>query len=172
MRVAMRLQITLGDILHLGFQHDRGSTAGRVAESPPKLILVMDPDRDAREICRLALESEGYRVATAENSADCLRLARSQAPDLIVTELFSPGMDGYGMMRALGRGPGTSGIPVVALTTCSLPSYRLRALREGFSGYLGKPVEPRRLIRAIAPLLKSADPGQPEPGRPLARTGS
>lgn len=171
MRLAMKLHISVGDILHLGFSDIRGMAMPRTERRSAKLILIMDPDRDAREICRLALESAGYRVATAESSAQCVRFARALGPDLVVTELFSPGMDGFDLAGALGNWPSTSAIPIVALTTCSIRSYEERALGEGFSGYLKKPLEPRNLIRVIARLLEPASASPAQCAR-LACTGS
>lgn len=116
-------------------------------------IVVMDPDADARNIARLALESAGYRVVLAEDGAECIAMSKRVRPDLIIAEIFSPYLDGFEVLSALRSEPDTAGIPVVALTTWSPESDDAQASSEGFVEFITKPVEPRRLIDMIRTVL-------------------
>lgn len=120
-------------------------------------ILLAEPDEDTRGIYRMALEHAGYRVIPAADGRECVELARRWKPDLVLTELFNPRLDGYGIRDALRADPRTARIPVVAVTTCHLPSARQKAAVLGFAGYWLKPVEPRALLREVRLILGSAE---------------
>jgi CheY-like chemotaxis protein len=79
-----------------------------------KDILVIDDDATARDIVRALLEPMGYRVTTAADGREGLRLFRGHPYDLVVLDLFMPGMDGLDALEAID--PEASGVPVVAIS--------------------------------------------------------
>lgn len=122
-------------------------------------VLLAEPDEDTRGIYQMALEHAGYRVIPARDGREAVELARRWRPDLVLTELFNPRLDGYGVRSALRADPRTARIPVVAVTTCDLPRARQKAAALGLAGYWPKPIEPRALVRAVRQILGSAEAG-------------
>jgi CheY-like chemotaxis protein len=84
------------------------------AEEP--LILVADDDEDMLELARLQLEEGGFRIATADDGEEALRVARERLPDLCVLDVVMPGLRGHEVLRELRDDEATAGIPVMLLT--------------------------------------------------------
>jgi len=116
-------------------------------------ILVADDNTASRELIREVLEMSGYEVVEASDGADAVSRARENAPDLLLVDIQMPNLDGYGVLRELRADPGTSGLPVVALTAFAMQGDRERALDAGFDGYISKPVEIAALRREIKRFL-------------------
>ena len=79
-------------------------------------ILVIDDEQEIREQVTKVLEYEGYRTITADNGDDAVHLARQYMPDLIVSDILMPGLNGYGVLEALRRDRLTATIPFIFLT--------------------------------------------------------
>jgi CheY-like chemotaxis protein len=119
---------------------------------------VVDDDRDARELIGRILTDCHARVTTAASAGEALRLLRAAPPDLLISDLGMPEVDGFELLarvRALGRDHGGH-VPAVALTAFARSEDRLRALEAGFSAHISKPVEPSELIAAVASLVGPA----------------
>jgi CheY-like chemotaxis protein len=135
--------------------HDsESSQRARVAPT----ILLADDVGDAREMYREALEHSGFRVVVAEDGAELVRLARETPPDLVVTDLAMPAMDGVQAARTL-RGDGvTAALPIIALTALD-PQDLVQEVRDLFDAYLVKPCLPEELetvVRTfVAPLARA-----------------
>ena len=127
---------------------------------PPSIaglrVLVVDDDRDARELIAELLAMRGAVVTEAENAEDALRLVVDLRPEVIVSDIGMPGVDGYMFLRRLRELPADRGgqTPAIALTAYSAASDRSRALLSGFQRHLAKPVEPAVLMRELASLRK------------------
>jgi CheY-like chemotaxis protein len=80
-------------------------------------ILVVDDSETVLSFLRTILENEQYEVATATNGNDGLAQAHQSLPDLVVTDSIMPGLDGFGLLRALRSDPATEGVPVIMLTS-------------------------------------------------------
>jgi two-component system, OmpR family, phosphate regulon response regulator PhoB len=80
------------------------------------LILVADDEADMRDLLRLRMEDEGYRVESARDGEEALRIARELRPDLCVFDVVMPGLRGHEVLRALRDLPETRAIPVVLVT--------------------------------------------------------
>jgi CheY-like chemotaxis protein len=91
---------------------------------PRRLALVIEDSDDTRELYALALQFDGYVVAQARDGRDGLQQARELAPDVIITDLAMPIMDGWEMTRRLRADPRTCHIPIIA---CSAHDARHRA---------------------------------------------
>src|ERR687891_3017939 len=90
---------------------------------PRRLALVIEDSDDTRELYALALQLDGYIVAQARDGRDGLLQARDVMPDVIVTDLAMPNMDGWEMIRRLKADPRTRHIPIIA---CSAHDARRR----------------------------------------------
>ena len=122
-------------------------------ESRPHLLLVED---NADLVLFLKEELiERYRISTAPNGHDGLELARHHMPDLIITDVMMPEMDGMELCRLLKTSPETSHIPVVMLTARSSEDQQLAGLETGADDYLTKPVNLEILRTRVHNLLES-----------------
>jgi PAS domain S-box-containing protein len=120
------------------------------------LILVVDDDRDTRELYKLVFDAGEYRVEEAASVAEGLRAADRLRPDVIVTDWRLGDGDGFALCEALHRHGRTRHIPIVAATGVTLsPAAIERARRLGCEAVLIKPIELDRLIRATAAALQS-----------------
>jgi CheY-like chemotaxis protein len=108
-------------------------------------VLVIDDDPDARELMRRLLTREGYRVETAADGNDGLRLAKEVHPCAITLDVLMPTMDGWAVLTALKSDAGLAAIPVIMV---SITSDRTLAYALGATDYLTKPIERDRL-RAV-----------------------
>ena len=121
---------------------------------PQPLALVIEDSDDTRELYALALQLDGYIVAQARDGRDGLLQARDVMPDVIVTDLAMPNMDGWEMIRRLKADPRTRHIPIIA---CSAHDVRRRTDGSAPDVVLRKPfafdlllVEVRRLLQQRA----------------------
>lgn len=121
-------------------------------------ILVVEDNAANLELARYLLASAGYKILLATNGAEGLDVATREQPDLVISDLQMPVMDGYALIAALQRTPRCARIPVLALTAFSMPGDREQIMRAGFAGYLSKPIEPELFIGQIAAFL-GATPG-------------
>ncbi|HEY3352798.1 MAG TPA: response regulator [Polyangia bacterium] len=113
----------------------------------PALVLVVDDEDDIREVLRLALEAEGYRVETAAHGREALaRLAAGARPCLILLDLMMPVMDGFEFLAARARDPVAAAIPVLVVSAFA---DRAAAV-TGVAGILKKPVDLDVLLAQVA----------------------
>jgi CheY-like chemotaxis protein len=116
-------------------------------------VLVVDDEPDARDLIKRILSDCGATVTTAPNAHAALDAFRAAPPDVLVSDLGMPGMDGFELLarvRALAAG---AAVPAVALTAFARSEDRLRALEAGFSAHISKPVEPSQLIATVADMV-------------------
>src|SRR4029077_4933372 len=114
-------------------------------------VLVVDDDEDAREAVAGVLETCGAEVVAVGSAPAALALLRQARPDVIVSDIAMPGMDGHRLIRTirtLGAAQGGTP-PAAALTAYATPSDRTRALLAGFQVYLAKPFDPIALISRV-----------------------
>jgi CheY-like chemotaxis protein len=117
------------------------------------LILVVDDVIDNAVLISLDLQAEGYRVITASNGEEAVKVAGVTQPDIILMDLGMPGLDGLGATRKLRENERLREIPVIAITAFSTEGFRRAAYDAGFSGYLTKPLDFDRLHKLIHGLL-------------------
>jgi PAS domain S-box-containing protein len=118
-------------------------------------ILVIDDERDARELVQEVLEHGRAVVTLASNVAEALRSIQDRRPDVIVSDIGMPGEDGYAFIRKLRALPREAGgrIPAIALTAYARAEDRRKALGAGFQNHAAKPIEPQELVLVIANLV-------------------
>lgn len=121
----------------------------------PKKILIAEDSPTQAQRAKLILENEGYSVSVAENGALGLEAARSDPPDMIVTDIMMPEMDGYEFCSNIKNRPETSKIPVVMLTTKDEVQDIVKGLGVGADNFITKPYESGYLLSRIAVLFEN-----------------
>ena len=124
-----------------------------------KRVLVVDDDVKTVELVKLYLNRDGYRVMTAYDGTEALRLAREGRPDLIVLDLMLPGMDGLEVCRILRD---ESDVPIIMLTARTTDEDKLTGLGLGADDYVSKPFSPRELAARVRAVLRRL-PGERGP---------
>jgi DNA-binding response OmpR family regulator len=120
-------------------------------EMAGKRVLVVDDDVKTVELVKLYLNRDGYRVLTAYDGLEALRLARESHPDLIVLDLMLPGLDGLEVCRALRA---ESDVPIIMLTARTTDQDKLKGLDLGADDYVTKPFSPRELAARVRAVLR------------------
>nr|WP_233454891.1 hybrid sensor histidine kinase/response regulator transcription factor [Hymenobacter negativus] len=117
------------------------------------LVLIIEDNDEVREFIRTTLAPAGYRLLLATTGDAGLALARAEVPDLVVSDVMMPGLDGYQVCAQLKADVATSHIPVVLLTAKSGPDAKLEGLETGADSFLAKPFNPRELRAQVRNLL-------------------
>ncbi len=112
-------------------------------------VLIIDDQDIVLSAAEAALKKEGYNIHKAGNGAEGLKVALQVKPQLIVTDVVMPRMDGIEMFRALQANQGVSDIPVIALSAKAAPEEEYRLLEMGFFDFIAKPINPVRLAARV-----------------------
>jgi len=128
-----------------------GKTPEEIADPRPRRLLVVEDNRDAREMLRTVLEVQGHAVWEAGDGAGAVRLAVEHSPDVVILDLGLPDMDGFEAARRIRRRLGDS-VRLVALSGYGDDEARRRGREAGFDTHLVKPVAPEDLTRVIGSL--------------------
>ncbi len=126
----------------------------RVEDEQRETVLIVDDNPELRSFLTLRL-SAGYRVLQAGDGEQALGVARQELPDLIVSDVMMPSLDGLAMTRKLRRDPEIGYIPVLLLTARATTRDTVEGLQSGADDYLTKPFESSELVARIAGLLAS-----------------
>ena len=118
-----------------------------------KRLLIVDDEPNLLRAVAACLRGEGYEVDTARSGEEALVHIAQRLPDLIVSDIRMPRMDGYAFARQLRGNPRTDLIPIVFLTAKAESSERIAGIRSGVDAYLTKPFEPDELIAVIENIL-------------------
>ncbi|HRJ76171.1 MAG TPA: response regulator transcription factor, partial [Anaerolineales bacterium] len=110
-----------------------------------------DDESEILEICQDYLKASGYDVVTAKNGAQGLISARREKPDLIVTDLMMPEMDGIDLIRTIRK---ESNVPIIMLTARVEETDKLIGLEIGADDYITKPFSPRELVARVKVVLR------------------
>jgi CheY-like chemotaxis protein len=122
--------------------------------------LVVDDDRDNRELIKRILTDCGAAVRLAASARDAFAQFRDAVPNLLISDLGMPDVDGFELLdwvRHLAKEEGGQ-VPAIALTAFARSEDRLRALEAGFSAHISKPVEPSELIATVAAVVGPSAP--------------
>jgi PAS domain S-box-containing protein len=117
-------------------------------------ILVVDDEPDARDLLQRLLAGGGATVRTAGSAREALDLFAASPPDVLISDIGMPVMDGYALIKVVRAKSKTDGgeIPAVALTAFARSEDRMRAMIAGYNLHLAKPIEPTELVVAVASL--------------------
>jgi DNA-binding response OmpR family regulator len=123
----------------------------------PGQLLLVDDEPGLREAVQAYLEDSGFTVAAASNAGDGLLLARQSLPDLVITDIMMPQVDGYQFLKQLREDPKFKTLPVVFLTARGMTSDRIQGYNAGADAYLSKPFDPDELVAIVTNLLQKRD---------------
>ncbi|HEV2755401.1 MAG TPA: diguanylate cyclase [Actinomycetota bacterium] len=113
------------------------------------LVLVVDDDPDLRALANIQLGDGGFDVIQAANGRECLALASTHSPDVILLDIMMPGMNGSEVLTALSGDPVTKDIPVVFVSALASPEDKVRGLENGAVDYITKPLETREFVARV-----------------------
>ncbi|WP_179228365.1 PAS domain S-box protein [Leptolyngbya ohadii] len=132
------------------------------AEQAPDLtgirILTVDDEPDARDLLEVVLTQYGAEVITATSAAEVLAVLPSLKPNLLISDIGMPDVDGYSLVQQVRALPADQGgqTLAIALTAYAGESNQQRVIAAGFQKHISKPIDPETLVRAIVQLLRSA----------------
>ncbi|MGB8623843.1 MAG: response regulator [Paracoccaceae bacterium] len=112
-------------------------------------VLAVDDSLTIREMLKSCLVSAGCEVELAEDGVDGLDRLAAVRPDVIITDINMPRMDGFGLIEAVRGGDSHKSVPILVLTTESADELKQRAREAGATGWIVKPFDDERLISAI-----------------------
>jgi two-component system, OmpR family, alkaline phosphatase synthesis response regulator PhoP len=121
-------------------------------------VLIADDEPGIRDLVRLYLEKEGYRVSAVADGAAALAQMRRDPPDLLILDLMMPEMDGWEVCR---RVRAESSIPILMLTARDQDIDKIVGLEMGADDYLTKPFNPREMVARVRAILRRAGGGKP-----------
>lgn len=121
------------------------------AENKPVILLVDDEDH-IRELCRLYLQSAEFEIVEAADGLSALKKLEQQAVDLVVLDIMLPGIDGFGVLKAIRERQ--VWLPVVMLTAVGDEEDRIAGLEQGADDYLIKPFSPKELVARVRAVLR------------------
>jgi type IV pilus assembly protein PilB len=132
------------------------------AERANARVLVVEDSPTIVTVVKYYLELEGFTVTVAPDGTQGFALARQERPDVVVTDLSMPGMDGIALVQALRADPATERTAILVLTSDTNPEREEEGLAMGADDYMSKPVEPRRLAARVRALAKRMERRAPE----------
>jgi len=119
----------------------------------PKKALIVDDSVTMRQMVAFTLREAKFEVVEAENGADALKKLAGLTPDLIVTDLNMPVMDGLTFIRSARALPAARYVPILMLTTESQAEKKAEAKAAGATGWIVKPFDPPQLLAVIGKVL-------------------
>jgi two-component system, cell cycle response regulator DivK len=126
-------------------------------------VLVIEDDLSARKLYAGMLKDEGFEVAEAHNGWQAVEKAAELLPQVIVTDLGLPGIDGFEVCRRIHRDDRTKHIPLLAITGRYVSEADMaRAQREGCHSVLVKPLDPEHLVAEVKGVLRNGTPKRNE----------
>ncbi len=117
-------------------------------------VLIVEDDKDIRDLLHDTMKEE-YAISEAANGIEALDCMKGEIPDIIVTDIYMPGMDGIEFVRKLKEQEMTSFIPVIFLSSESSEELQLTGIREGVDAFLSKPFQTKHLEAAIDNILRT-----------------
>ncbi len=112
-------------------------------------ILVVDDERGFCDVVTVILETQGYEVHMAHHANDAFGMLDKTRPDLILTDMMMPDIDGVGLIKRLQETPAWADIPVVVISAYSEPEIQENALEAGASGFMSKPFSASELRSTV-----------------------
>ena len=122
-----------------------------------KRLLIVDDEPNLLRAVDAVLRNEGFETSTARGGREALLSVAQNIPDLIVSDVRMPGMDGYTLARRLRSSPNYAHIPIVFLSAKDEMRDRIEGFRSGVDVYLTKPFEPDELVAVIKNILQRVE---------------
>ncbi len=117
-------------------------------------ILVVDDTKKIRDIVRYFLEQEGYKVKSAGDPFEGIKVAQGGGVDLVLLDIMMPGMDGYAVYDTMKNDARTAEIPVIMLTAKAIIMHTPKDFFYGLYGFLAKPFSKQQLIKMVSDILR------------------
>ena len=133
-------------------------------------ILIVEDEPGMIELLTVALEDEGYNISIANNGQQGLRKVEEESPDLIISDVMMPDMNGYDFCQQLRENPKTAAIPFIFLTAKKDVSDRVRGLNLGADDYISKPFHVVEVVARIKTLMMRVKRARPAAAQPAAMT--
>jgi len=137
-----------------------------------KRLLLVDDEPNLLRAVAACLRSEGYEVLTSRSGRDAIAILAETIPDLIISDIRMPGMDGYALVNRIRSSPRTSLVPVIFLTAKDEKADRVEGFRTGVDAYISKPFEPDELLAVIASIFNRLERTRAEVARLIGRAES
>ncbi|MBM4134368.1 MAG: response regulator transcription factor [Nitrospira sp.] len=125
-----------------------------MTSSAGKKILIVEDEKDIRDLVKLYLDKEGYRISAAVTGLDGLKLVKSEHPDLVILDLMLAEMDGLEVCKRIRADPDTALLPVIMLTAKADESDVVVGLELGADDYITKPFSPKALVARVKALFR------------------
>jgi len=125
----------------------------------PELIMVIEDEKEIRELLRYNLERAGYRVRAVGDGEQGLEELFATRPEVLVLDLMLPGRNGLEILREVRAEPATRDVPVLVLTARATEMDKLLGFEHGADDYLTKPFSPREAVARVKALLRRSQPG-------------
>jgi two-component system alkaline phosphatase synthesis response regulator PhoP len=132
------------------------AAAAGAAGGEKRKILVVEDEKDIRDLVRYNLEQDGFVVVETASGDRVLDLVRDERPALVILDLMLPGTPGLDVCRALRQNPATADLPIVMLTAKAAEMDRIVGLEMGADDYVTKPFSPRELTARVRAVLRRA----------------
>lgn len=116
-------------------------------------VLAVDDSRTMRQMLEMCLSGAGFNVVTAEDGADGVEKLKESNPDVVITDINMPIMDGFEFIETVRGGDVGARMPILVLTTESDAAKKARARDAGATGWIVKPFDPEKLISAVKRVL-------------------
>ena len=120
-----------------------------------KKVLTVDDSRTIRNMLLVTLNNAGFETIQAEDGVEGLEVLENANPDVIVTDINMPRLDGFGFIEGVRRNEKYRAIPILVLTTESDADIKAQAKAAGATGWLTKPFDPDQLVRIVKKVLAS-----------------
>ena len=114
-----------------------------------KTVLTVDDSRTMRDMLRMALTAAGYSVVQAEDGVHGLEVLAGSKPDVIITDINMPRLDGFGFIQNVRGDEKHRAVPILVLSTESDDAKKQRARAAGATGWIVKPFDPGKLVDAV-----------------------
>lgn len=132
----------------------KATTATPIVEQVKKIALVVDDSLTMRKVLSRVLEREDFEVVTANDGMDAIQKLQETSPDIILTDIEMPRMDGFEFSRYVRDNEATSQTPLIIISSRTAEKHRNVATELGVNAFLGKPVQDEELMEQVNALLK------------------
>lgn len=127
----------------------------------PYRVLLVDDEPGLREAVQAYLEDSGFEVTTAANGSQAFQVLSTAQPDVVISDVMMPGMDGYEFLTQLRQLDAYAHLPVVFLTAKGMTTDRIQGYRAGADVYLSKPFDPEELVAIVENLAQRSQTTAP-----------
>ncbi len=133
---------------------EENSTEEPISPPAPARLLLVDDEPGLRTAVQAYLEDEGFDVTTANDGEEGWTAAQELIPDLVISDVMMPRLDGYGLLRRLRGDERLGGTPVIFLTAKGMTADRIEGFQAGVDDYIPKPFDPDELVARVRNVLR------------------